>query len=42
MTQKAMVAASAQKEVSRVSQQEEAVESPERQRAASPRTSLEP
>ncbi len=35
-------AASAQKEVSKVSQGEEAVESPEKQRAASPRSSLEP
>lgn len=42
MTQKAMVASSAKKEPSEVSQGEEAVESPERPRAASPRTSLEP
>jgi hypothetical protein len=39
-TQKA-VAASAQKRVSQVSQREEAVESPERPRAASPQTSLD-
>jgi RNA polymerase subunit RPABC4/transcription elongation factor Spt4 len=42
MTQKAMVASSAKKEASEVSQGEEAVESPERSRAASPQTSLEP
>lgn len=43
MTQKARVTTAAQKQPSEVSQEEEAVEeSPERQRAASPRTSLEP
>jgi RNA polymerase subunit RPABC4/transcription elongation factor Spt4 len=42
MTPKTRAAASTQKEVSKVSQGEEAVESPERQRAAAPRTSLEP
>jgi RNA polymerase subunit RPABC4/transcription elongation factor Spt4 len=41
-TQKTRAAAPAQKEVSRASQGKEAVESPERPRAASPRTSLEP
>jgi RNA polymerase subunit RPABC4/transcription elongation factor Spt4 len=40
-TQKA-VAASAQKKVSQASQAEEAAESPERQRTASPQTSLDP
>jgi RNA polymerase subunit RPABC4/transcription elongation factor Spt4 len=40
-TQKA-VAASAQKKVSQASQAEEATESPERQRTASPQTSLDP
>jgi RNA polymerase subunit RPABC4/transcription elongation factor Spt4 len=42
MTQKTRVAAPAQKEVSEVPQGGKAAESPERQRAASPRTSLEP
>ena len=41
-TQRTRVAASARGEVSEVSQREPAVESPERPRAASPRTSLEP
>ena len=41
-TQKAVAAASAQKKVSKVSQVEDAVESPERPRAASPQTSVEP
>jgi len=41
-TQKAVGAASAQKKVSNVSQVEDAVESPERPRAASPQTSVEP
>ena len=42
MTQKTRVAASPRKEVSEAPQEEEAVESSERQRAASPQTSLEP
>jgi RNA polymerase subunit RPABC4/transcription elongation factor Spt4 len=42
MTQKTRVAAPARKEMSEVSQEEEAVESPERPRAPSPQTSLEP
>ncbi len=42
MTQKTRVAASAQKEVSEVSQEEGAGETSERQRAASPQGSLEP
>lgn len=41
-TQKAVATASAQKKVSKVSQVEDAVESPERPRAASPQTSVEP
>lgn len=42
MTQKAVAAASTQKKVSKVSQVEDAAESPERPRAASPQTSVEP
>ncbi len=42
MTQKTRVASSAQKEVSGVPQKEESAESSERQRAASPQTSLDP
>jgi len=41
-TQKAVATASAQKKVSKVSQVEDAAESPERPRAASPQTSVEP
>ncbi len=41
-TQKAVATASAQKKVSKVSQVEDVAESPERPRAASPQTSVEP
>jgi hypothetical protein len=42
MAQKTRAARPTQKQVSEVLQEEEAVESPERPRAASPRTSIEP